>query len=276
MSDFLKENLPVITDYAIRIGGVIVLFIVALWIAKRVQALVERRLARSKLDKTLTGFFGRSARFLIMLLVGLAALSIFGIETTSFAAVIGASALAVGLAFQGTLSNFAAGVMLLIFRPFKVDEVITVAGQTGKVREIGLFATTLGTPDRRRIIVPNSTVFGATIVNITHENTRRVDMPVGVDYSADIDTTRKVLEGILPDLPGLDEPGKSVFLAGLGASSVNWEVRVWCQTDDYFKVWEAGLRAIKYALDAAGIGIPYPQMDVHLDTSRPLELSKSA
>ncbi|MBW2263417.1 MAG: mechanosensitive ion channel family protein, partial [Deltaproteobacteria bacterium] len=184
----------------------------------------------------------------------------------SFAALIAAAGLAVGLAFQGTLSNFAAGVMLLVFRPFKVGDLVTTAGNLGIVQEIELFTTELSTLDNRKIVVPNGSIFGSVIENLTHNDTRRVDVPVGVEYSADVDETRKVLEAMIPSIPAvLEDPAPQVFLAELGASSVDWQVRVWCKTEDYWDVYQATIRAAKMALDEAKLGIPFPQMDVHLD-----------
>jgi small conductance mechanosensitive channel len=196
----------------------------------------------------------------------LAALGMFGIRTTSFAAVIGAASLAIGLAFQGTLSNIASGVMLLIFRPFTVDDVINAAGITGKVIEIGLFTTAFDTLDNRRIFVPNALIFGGTIENVTFHEKRRVDVSVGTDYGADLDEVRAVLDAAVATVQGiLDDPEPQVYLVELGGSSIDWSVRVWCVTDDYWEVRERTTRAVKIALDTASIGIPFPQMDVHLD-----------
>jgi small conductance mechanosensitive channel len=192
----------------------------------------------------------------------------FGIQTTSFAAVIGAAAFAIGLAFQGTLSNIASGVMLLIFRPFKVSDVINAAGVTGRVIEIGLFTTCFDTLDNRRIFVPNALIFGGTIENVTYHEKRRVDVSVGTDYGADLDEVRAVLERSIASVEGaVDDPEPQIYLLELGGSSIDWSVRVWCMTDDYWPVREATTRAVKIGLDAAGIGIPFPQMDVHVDGS---------
>jgi small conductance mechanosensitive channel len=263
----ILENLtPQLTSYALRIVGVLIV----LWIAFKIAGLLQRRitknLAARNFDETLSIFFGTLTRWIIILGAILACLGVFGIQTTSFAAVIGAAGLAVGLAFQGTLSNFAAGVMLLVFRPFKIGDLVNTAGQTGIIAEIGLFVTQIDTLDNRRIIIPNSQISGKVIENIGHNDMRRVDIDVGVNYDADIDETRKVLENAAKGVPGRDDSeGHQVVLKGLGGSSVDWVVRVWCKTDDYWDVWEATLRAIKYELDDAGIGIPFPQMDVHVD-----------
>jgi small conductance mechanosensitive channel len=221
---------------------------------------------KAKLDLTLGKFIARSAKWGVMLITVLFILSKFQIETASFAVVLGAAGLAIGLAFQGTLSNFASGIMLLIFRPYKVGDVISVAGQVGKIDELELFTTTMDTPDNRRIIVPNSSIFGSVIENITHHSTRRVDVNVGVSYSADIDQTREVLVAAAKSIEGvLELPAMQIMLKDLGASSVDWVVRVWANTSDYWTVREALVRAIKMHLDEANISIPFPQMDVHLD-----------
>ena len=221
---------------------------------------------KAKLDLTIGKFFSRMAKWGVLLLTGIFVLGKFGIETASFAVILGAAGLAIGLAFSGTLSNFASGIMLLIFRPYKVGDVVNVAGQTGKIDELELFTTTMDTPDNRRIIIPNTAIFGAVIENITHHSTRRVDVNVGASYDADIDKTREVLTAAAKSVEGvLDTPDIQILLKELGGSSVDWVVRVWCNTADYWTIREAVIRAIKMHLDEANIGIPYPQMDVHLD-----------
>lgn len=246
---------------AVALGVLIVGWIFAGWVG----GVAGKALARAKVDATLSKFLSKLARWAILLLVVLACLSVFGVETTSFAAVIGSAGIAIGLAFQGTLSNFAAGIMLLMFRPFHVGDVINVAGQTGKVDEIELFTTTLDTFDNRRFIIPNGQVFGATIENITYHPHRRADVDVGVSYSADIDRTREVLTQAARSVPGgLDDPEPSVFLLGLGDSAVHWSVRVWAKAAEFGDVKQAAIRAVKNGLDEAGIEIPFPQMDVHV------------
>jgi small conductance mechanosensitive channel len=206
--------------------------------------------------------------YLIMTCVLLAVLGMFGVNVTSFAAILGAAGFAVGLAFQGTLGNFAAGVLLLVFRPFKVGDVINAAGVTAKVAELDLFTTVLDTPDNRRIIVPNSSIAGGTIENVSYHNERRVDVPVGVDYSASVDATRNALanaaESLSAKMIAGDGRGYQVVLGGLGDSAVNWTVRFWCNADDYWGVMEDLTQAVKERLDDAGIGIPYPTMDINV------------
>lgn len=263
-------NIESIIDAIARFGldliGAILL-LVGTWIISRwARRTVAKTLAKSNLDETLTKFFGNMLGWGILILGVIAILGIFSISTASFAAVLAAAGLAIGLAFQGTLSNFAAGIMLLVFRPFKVGDIIKAAGETGGVQEIDLLVTKLDTLDNRRIIIPNSKIFGDTIETVTYHPVRRVDVPVGVDYGADLDQVRAVLEKAAPTVEGgLADPPPQVFLGTLGDSAVNWEVRVWCNTPDYFAVLEATTRVTKKALDDAGISIPFPQLDVHVD-----------
>jgi small conductance mechanosensitive channel len=192
-------------------------------------------------------------------------LGTFGIETASFAALLAGAGLAVGLAMQGTLANVSAGVLLLVFRPFKVGDSIIVAGQAGTVYALGIFMTTLDTSDNRRIILPNGSVLGSTIENISHHDTRRVSVAVGADYSANVDKTRKALLAAITKVEAaLDDPAPAVVLTGLGASSVDWQVRVWCKSDDYWAVLEETTVQVKKALDKAKIGIPYNTLDVNI------------
>ena len=266
MVDF-NALMPLIASYAAKVLGVLVLFFISFRVAAWARRVVTSKTERAGVETTLAQFFGAATRWVVLLLSFVAILGVFDVPVTSFAAVIGGAALAIGLAFQGSLSNLASGVMLLVFRPFKVGDVVSVGGITAKVAEIELFSTTMDTPDNRRMILPNSSVFGSTIENVTFHPVRRVDVSVGVEYSAAIDQTREVLEQSIVDVPGQDDEGESqIVLVDLGDSSVNWQVRVWAPTDDYFAMKETVTRAVKLALDEAGIGIPFPQMDVHLDT----------
>ncbi len=252
----------------LNVLGAVALLIATLIVAGWASRAARRGLERSKLDETLAQFFSSLARYAVILLGGLAVLSVFGISVASFAAILAAVGLAVGLALQGTLSHFAAGVMLLLFRPFKVGDVVSVAGETGKVDSIGLFSSTIDTPDNRRLIIPNGEISSSTIENITHHDTRRVDVSVGTDYSADLGATRTALESVTTSVKGgLADPAPQVYLSELGGSSIDWSVRVWANTEDYWAVREQLTNDIKYALDSKGIGIPFPQMDVHIDGS---------
>lgn len=251
--------------YGLRALFVIVLMIMAWTISSWLSDIVQKALTRIKFDQTLTLFLARLVRWSILILTGLTCLSYFGVETTSFAAVIGAAGLAIGLAFQGTLSNFAAGAMLLIFRPYKVGDTIVSAGYQGTVAEIALFTTEIDTPDGRRIIIPNNSINGSVIENISYNRLRRVEVRVGVSYGADIDATRRALERAIALVPqAIREPAPEVSLEGLGDSAVNWVARVWATQKDNSAAKQALIRAAKIELDQAGIGIPFPQMDVHL------------
>ncbi len=270
---FDESNLEILYQtvlaYGLNILGAIAVLILGWLGSKWARRLTRRAMQRRpNADATLTKFFSNLVGWLVLIIAVIAALEMFGVQTTSFVALLGAAGLAIGLAFQGTLSNFAAGVMLLVFRPFKVGDVIKVAGETGKVDEVGLFVTNLDTVDNRRVVIPNSNIFGSVIETVTYHPTRRVDVAVGTDYPADLDDVRSVLERAAAAVPGrLDDPAPQVFLKALGSSSIDWSVRVWAPTSEYWVVHEATTRLVKKHLDDAGIGIPFPQMDVHLDGS---------
>ncbi|MBX3376574.1 MAG: mechanosensitive ion channel [Phycisphaeraceae bacterium] len=244
---------------------VIIVLIVAWILSSWARRAMRRGLERAKFDPTLGKFFSNIIRWLILTIGFLFCFSIFGINTTSFAAVLGAAGLAIGLALQGSLGHLASGVMLLVFRPFKVGDLVNVSGQLGIVNEIDLFSTSIDSPDGRRIILPNGQVFGNVIENITHHPRRRIDIPVGVAYGADIDQTRAVLELAVKSIPGvLQDPAPVVWLDSLGASSVNWTLRVWAPREKFGEIRQATVRAAKVALDNAGITIPFPQMDLYI------------
>jgi small conductance mechanosensitive channel len=267
----VDQYIPVATEYGARVIGALVLAIAALWAAGKVKKLVHVSMNTARLDQTLAKFVSNVAKWAVLVAAGVSILGLFGIQTASFAAVIAAMGLAIGLAFQGTLSNLASGVMLLIFSPFHVGQVITVGGVSGTVDEIELFTTTIDTPDKRRFIMPNAQVFGATIENISYHATRRVDITVGVDYQAKIETTREVLLAAVHSVGGiLKEPAPAVSLSGLGPSSVDWSINVWVKAGDFGSVKEALLKAVKNSLDEAQIAIPYPKMDINVSSNRPI------
>ncbi|MEM6560972.1 MAG: mechanosensitive ion channel domain-containing protein, partial [Planctomycetota bacterium] len=249
-----------------KLVGALLILLVGLFVTKWLAGMARRTMTKARVDETLAGFIARLVRYTLLVLVLIMVLGIFGVPVTGFAAVVAAAGFAIGMALSGTLGNFAAGMLLLIFRPFKVGDVIEIAGVTGKVAEIELFTTNINTFDNRRLFVPNAQVYDGIIENKSHFDTRRVDVPVGVSYDADIDQTRAVLNDAIAATEGLHEdPAPQVFLKGLGGSSVDWVLRVWTNTADFWVVHEALVRNIKHKLDAADIGIPYPQMDVHLD-----------
>lgn len=247
---------------ALAIVLIIAVFIAAGWARK----LVARVVRKADVEETLAKFLSNLAKYIVLLAGGIAILGTLGIETASFAAALAAVGFAIGMALSGMLGNVAAGVMLLFFRPFKVGDVVNAAGVTGKVFEISLFTTMVDTPDNRRIIVPNGNIFGDNIENVTYHDTRRVDVTVGTDYGADLDKTREVLMNAARSVKGgMSDPEPAVALTGLGGSSIDWAVRVWAKTSDFWAVKDALTRDVKVALDEAGIGIPFPQMDVHID-----------
>lgn len=264
-ADYAANHLlPAILLAGIGLGIVFLGYLLASYVSKAISSPIRRRI-----DETLGRFVGRIVFYGILFGVVSAVLSKLGAPLGGLAAMLAAAGFAIGLAFQGTLSNFASGVLMLVFRPFKVGDVITAAGITGKVNEIDLFTVTLDTVDNRRIIVPNSSIAGGTIENITFHTERRVEVIVGVDYSADLDETRRALENAtnaLSDqiIPG-DDRGSAVVLNELGDSAVEWKVRIWVASADYWPLKESLTGEIKRQLDAVNIGIPFPQLDVHLN-----------
>jgi small conductance mechanosensitive channel len=254
-----------VSTWGLRVVGALAVLIIGWIVAKTIRGSVRKALRRSRLDETLVPFISSLVYYLVLTFVVLAVLRLFGLETTSLIAVLGAAGLAVGLALQGTLSNFAAGVMLLIFRPFKVGDFVEAGGTSGSVQEISIFSTTLHSPDNVRIVVPNSAIYGAVVKNYTANDTRRNDLLIGIDYSDDIgkaiDTIRRILDA---DERVLKDPAPVVAVSELGDSSVNLVVRPWCAKEDYWALRFDLTRTIKEQLEAAGCSIPFPQTDVHL------------
>ena len=255
----LDHAQSIIAVYGLKLLGAILFITVAWIVASWSTRLARRAMHRAKIDLTLAKFLASTIRWVVLALAAIGCLGIFGIQTTSFAAVIGAAGLAVGLAFQCTLSNLAAGTMLLIFRPFKIGDAVVVAGQTGIVDGIELFTTKLDTPDNRRIILPNAAVFGAMIENRSHHKDRRLIVDVGVVYSAPSDKVSAALtqaaEQMKQRIP--DRPVKAEILK-LGPLGVEWQVKVWVPTTDVIEAGHELNRAVKQELHAAGIDFPYP------------------
>ncbi len=262
-----SSMLPLVEKYLLPIGLALLTVLVGYFIAIFVARLASGPITK-RVDETIGKFVRKLIFYSIMIFTILGVLGRFGISVASFAAVIAAAGFAVGLAFQGTLSNFASGVLLLVFRPFKVGDFVNVAGVLGSVAEIDLFTTALNTLDNKRIIVPNSSISGSVIENYSFHPHRRVDVNVGVDYQACLKTTRATLEVAAQSLgekvlQGADL-GFTVNVMDLGDSSVNWQVRVWTKSADFWQVRQELIEAIKTNLDSKGISIPFPQMDVHL------------
>ncbi len=264
MENFMNTLTEFATSYGIKVVGAILILIIGRIAASSARKLVRKVLSRRDVDPAIVSFTGSLAYFLILTFTILAALGKFGIQTASLVAVLGAVGFAIGFALQGSLSNFAAGVMLLVFRPFKIGDYVEVAGVAGTVRELRLFTTILMTPDNIKIIVPNGKVFGDTIKNISAEDTRRVDLTVGIGYGSSIEKAFKVLQGLIDaDSRILEDPTPQIAVAELADSSVNLIVRPWVKTSDYWGVKLDLNRRIKEAFDEQGIEIPFPQMVVH-------------
>jgi len=251
--------------YGLKIVAAIIVLIVGRWIAKAIRKLVNKILIKRNIDPTLISFVGNLAYIALLTFVIIAALAQLGIQTTSFIAVIGAAGLAVGLALQGGLANFAAGFLMIVFRPFKVGHFIEGAGATGIVEEIHIFTTQLRTPDNKTVIIPNAKLMGDNIINYSAKDTRRVDLVVGVSYTDDLQKVKQVLQDIVKkDSRILQDPASMIAVKELADSSVNLVVRLWVKTEDYWDVYFDTTENVKKRFDAEGISIPFPQQDVHL------------
>lgn len=265
MSTVMEGMAELLSTWGLRVVGAIAVLVLGWMIARMVRRAVTRALTRSKLDVTLVPFLTSIVYYALLTFVVLAVLNLFGVQTTSFIAVLGAAGLAVGLALQGTLSNFASGLMLLIFRPFQVGDFIDAGGTMGSVQEVGIFSTALHSPDNVRIIVPNSAIYGSTVKNYSFNATRRNDLVLAISYDDDIgkaiETIRATLEA---EERVLAEPAPVVAVGELADSSVNLVVRPWCRSEDYWALrWDLQ-RTLKERLEAAGCSIPYPQRDLHV------------
>jgi len=254
-----------ITLYGLRLLAAIAVYILGRLAARLITNILERTLERRKVDPTLASFATSLTSIGLTIFVVIAALSQLGIQTTSIVAVIGAAGLAVGLALQGSLSNFAAGFLMIMFRPFHVGDYIEGAGTIGTVESIHIFTTQIVTPDNKVIIVPNASLTSNNIVNWSRKKTRRVDMVFGIGYDDDIDKARRVLEAVLAeDDRVLKDPAPMILVGELGDSSVNLLFRPWVKTSDYWMFYWGMMETVKKRFDEAGINIPYPQRDVHL------------
>lgn len=251
--------------YGIKILGAIVIFIIGKWVANFLTKMMKKIMEKSKVEPTLSTFLGDMIFIFLMVLVILAALSTLGIKMTSFVAIVGAATLAIGMALQKNLSNIGAGVVIMLFRPFKVGDFVEIGGVAGSVEKISLFNTNLVTPDNRLIIVPNSNVIGNNITNYSAKDIRRIDLTIGIGYDDDIKLAKETLENIIrEDERILKDPAPTIAVSELGDSSVNFAVRPWVKGKDYWNVYFDLLEKIKLTFDEKGIGIPYPQMDVHI------------
>jgi small conductance mechanosensitive channel len=265
MQEAMETAFELLSAWGMSVIGAIALLIIGRMVAGWVRRSITKALTRANTDASLIPFFASMVYYVVLGFVLIAVLSLFGIETTSLIAVFGAAGLAVGLALQGTLSSFAAGVMLLIFRPIRVGDFVEVAGQAGTVAEISIFNTIMNTGDNVRITIPNAQVYGDTVKNYSFNDTRRIDLVMGIAYGDNIGTAISIIERVITgDERTLRDPAPTVAVAELADSSVNLVVRPWCKKEDYWALrWDL-TRKLKEELEAGGCNIPFPQHDVHV------------
>lgn len=260
------EQIKIIAaEYGLKVIFALIILVVGMWLARQIKGAVVRVMEKRKIDPTLISFTSSLLLVTMQVFVIVAALEKLDIKTTSFVAVLGAAGLAVGLALQGSLSNFAAGVLMIIFKPFKLGDFVEAGGATGAVADINIFTTVINTPDNRKTIVPNAKVMGDNIINYSANDARRVDLTAGISYSDDIDQAREAIQEVLREVPGiLESPTPDILVSEMADSSVNFAVRPWCKPVDYWAVYFGVTEAIKKKFDEKGISIPFPQQDVHL------------
>ncbi|KQA26707.1 mechanosensitive ion channel protein [Vibrio metoecus] len=266
VNTWLTNNSDLLVQYGVNVISAILILFIGNLVVKAVAGSVANVLKKKEMDKAVVEFIHGLVRYTLFIIVLIAALSRIGVQTASVVAVIGAAGLAVGLALQGSLSNFAAGVLIVAFRPFKSGDYVEIGGVAGSVDSIQIFQTVLKSPDNKMVVVPNSAVIGGAITNYSRHETRRVDMVIGVSYKSDLQKTKRILRETLEKDPRiLKDPDIRIGVLALADSSINFVVRPWCKTADYWDVYFDSMQAIKEALDANGIEIPFPQMDVHLN-----------
>jgi small conductance mechanosensitive channel len=254
-----------VAAYLPRLGLALLTLAVGWWGISVIGRLLRKVMEEKQVDETLRPFLLSMSSMLLKVLLVISVASMVGVEMTSFIAVMGAAGLAVGLSLQGSLSNFAGGVLILLFKPFKVGDYIEAQGHSGKVHSIQVFATVLKTPDNKTVIIPNGALSNGSVINYTMEDTRRVDFVFGIGYDDDIDKARGVINDVVKkDKRILKNPAVFIKIGELADSSVNFFVRLWVKTDDYWDVYFDVFEDVKKAFDKKGIGIPFPQMDVHL------------
>lgn len=243
----------------------VLIFVIGRIVIGFIIGIIRRVMDKSNIDQTLTKFILSLTKILLLTVIIIAALEALGVETTSFIAILGAAGLAIGLALQGSLSNFSAGVMLIIFRPFKVGDYVEAGGTSGVIEEIRIFNTVMRSPDNKEIIVPNSPIINSNITNYSAKETRRIDLVFGIGYDDDIKKTKQLLEQLVKaDDRILPDPAPVVAVGELADSSVNFIVRPWVKTADYWAVFWDLTEKVKLTFDQEGISIPYPQQDVHM------------
>jgi small conductance mechanosensitive channel len=253
------------TTYSVKILASLLILVIGKWLARRITNLITKLMEKNKVDVTLVRFLDSIIYYTFMVMVVIAAAGQLGINTTSFLTIVGAAGLAIGLALKDSLSNFASGVMLVLFRPYRVDDYVDIGGVAGTVVSISLFTTELKTPDNQKVIVPNAGITSNVITNVTANPIRRVDLVIGIGYDDDIKKAKEVIQGVLAEEKRiLPAPEPLIAVSELADSSVNFVVRPWVKTGEYWTVYFALTENIKLALDANGISIPFPQQDVHM------------
>ncbi len=254
-------------EYGVKFISALFVFLIGKWLGRRIANVIVKILDRQKVDITLTKFLGNIIYYAILTAVVVAAAGQLGINTASFLTIVGAAGLAIGLALKDSLANFSSGVMLILMRPFSVGDVVTVGGETGKVEEITIFNTILNTGDNQKKFIPNGAISNSTITNITANDTRRVDLVIGIGYDDDIKKAKDTLLAIVEAEEGvLADPAPTIAVSALADSSVNLVLRPWVMTEDYWDVLFSLTEKIKVTFDEKGISFPYPQQDVHMFT----------
>jgi len=265
MENLTANIWKLLTIYGLKVIAAVIVFVVGRWVAKGLTKFAEKLMNRRQVDPTIISFVTHLTYIALLIFVVLAALGQLGIQTTSFIAVIGAAGLAIGLALQGSLANFAAGFLMLIFRPFKVGDYIEGAGTAGTVEAIQIFTTQLRTPDNKTVIIPNGALTADNIINYSTKGTRRIDLVFGIGYGDDIDHAKNVIMEVLDKEERiLEDPATTIGVIELADSSVNFAVRPWVRADDYWSVYFNLTENIKKSFDSRGISIPFPQRDVHM------------
>lgn len=260
-----------VAEWGLAVIAAVVILIVGRFVAGLLRKLVTKILTKSNTDPSIISFVGNLVYFMILVFTVVASLGKLGVPMTSFIAIIGAAGLAIAFAMQGSLANFASGILILVFKPFGIGDVVTAAGVTGSVKEIQIFETILATPDNIRITIPNGKIYGDVIKNISAYDTRRVDITVGIGYDSSMKKAQEILEGLCQDDDRvLKDPAPTVAVAELADCSVNFVVRPWTKKEDYWAVKFDLTRKIKEAFDANGIEIPFPQQVVHMITEKPV------
>ncbi|MBN1552453.1 mechanosensitive ion channel [bacterium] len=268
--DFVGSQMAVyITQYGLKVLGAVVILVAGFVLAGVGRNLMTKVMQKANVDPSITGFVKNLTYFLILTFTILAALAKFGVQTTSFVAILGAGAFAIGFALQGSLSDFAAGVLILVLRPFKVGDYVDIAGVAGSVKEIQLFTTILTTPDNVKIIVPNGKIYGNIIKNVSAYETRRLDLTVGIGYNSSIPKAIEVIQNILKSEDRiLDDPPPQIAVSELGDSSVNLIIRPWVKSSDYWTLKFELTQKIKISFDENDIEIPFPQRVIHMLSSK--------